>query len=258
MERVVINESTEDENISLEKQEAMQEEARQQKGQAEERPQWLDDKFKSPEELAKAYNELQSKLGENTQPTDEEEPTKPAEENSNEAEADSEPAPKMDKAIDKATNEYSERGELSDKTFIALEKAGLPREMVETYLRGQEAIALGQAAEVQEVVGGNANYNAMTEWAGENLSDGDVNAFNSIVEGSSADQAKMAVKGLYAQFLASGGQPPELMQGATSGTGVKPYSSTAQITEAMKDARYKNDPAFRASVEQRLAVSDVF
>ena len=41
MERVVINESTEDENISLEKQEAMQAEAQQQNGQAEERPQWL-------------------------------------------------------------------------------------------------------------------------------------------------------------------------------------------------------------------------
>ena len=64
----------------------------------------------------------------------------------------------------------------------------------------------------------------------------------------------MAVKGLYAQFLAAGGKPPQLMQGGTSGTGVKPYSSTAQITEAMKDARYKNDPAFRASVEQRLSV----
>jgi hypothetical protein len=257
MERVVINESTEDENISLEKQEAMQAEARQQSGGAEERPQWLDDKFKSPEELAKAYNELQSKLGENT-PTNESETTEPTEENPSEAETDNEPSPQMDKAISKANSEYDERGELSDKTFIALEKAGLPRDMVETYIRGQEAIALGQAAEVQDTVGGNANYSAMTEWAGENLSDGDVDAFNAIVEGASVDQAKMAVKGLYAQFLAAGGKPPQLMQGGTSGTGVKPYSSTAQITEAMKDARYKNDPAFRASVEQRLAVSDVF
>lgn len=257
MERVVINESTEDENISLEKQEAMQAEARQQSGGAEERPQWLDDKFKSPEELAKAYNELQSKLGENT-PTNESATTEPIEENPSEAETDNEPSPQMDKAINKANSEYDERGELSDKTFIALEKAGLPRDMVETYIRGQEAIALGQASEVQDAVGGNANYSAMTEWAGENLSDGDVDAFNAIVEGSSVDQAKMAVKGLYAQFLGAGGKPPQLMQGGTSGTGVKPYSSTAQITEAMKDARYKNDPAFRASVEQRLAVSDVF
>jgi hypothetical protein len=252
MERVVINESTEDENISLERQEAMQAEAQQQKqGQTDERPQWLDEKFKSPEELAKAYNELQSKLGDKA-------PQIETEDNPLKDVSDMETTPKMDKAIGRATEEYSERGELSDKTFIALEKAGLPRDMVETYLRGQEAIQLGHAAEIQGAVGGNANYNAMTEWAGENLSDSDVNGFNAIVENGSTDQARMAVKGLYAQFLSAGGQPPQLMQGATNGTGVKPYSSTAQITEAMKDARYKKDPAYRSSVEQRLAVSDLF
>ena len=73
MESVVINEPTEEENISLEKQAEMQEEAKQQKASqqtpkevpsTEERPEWLDEKFKSPEDLAKAYNELQSKLGE--------------------------------------------------------------------------------------------------------------------------------------------------------------------------------------------------
>ena len=122
----------------------------------------MDDKFKSPEELAKAYNELQSKLGENT-PTNE---SATNEENPSEAETDNELSPQMDKAIGKANSEYDERGELSDKTFIALEKAGIPRDMVETYIRGQEAIALGQASEVQDTVGGNANYNAMTEWAG--------------------------------------------------------------------------------------------
>ena len=253
MERVVINESTEDENISLEQQESMQAEAQQQTESVEERPQWLDDKFKNPEDLAKAYNELQSKLGQN-----ENEPEAPTEETPIETKENAEPTSDMGKAIDSANSEWDELGELSDATFTSLEEAGLPRDMVETYLRGQEAIQLGQAAEVQEAVGGDANYNAMTEWAGENLSDGDVDAFNAIVEGGSVDQARLAVKGLYSQFLSSGGKAPQLMQGGTSGTGVKPYGSTAQITEAMKDARYKNDPAFRASVEQRLAVSDLF
>jgi hypothetical protein len=256
MERVVINESTEDENISLEKQEAMQAEAQEQRQQqsapqADDRPQWLDQKFKSPEDLAKAYNELQSKLGDKA-------PNVQDEDSPIEDLPEVELAPKMDKAINKANEEWDQTGELSDKTFIALEKAGLPRSMVETYLRGQEAIELGQAAEVQDSVGGGANYSAMTEWAGENLSDSDVDAFNSIVEGGSTDQARMAAKGLYAQFISSGGRPPQLMQGATSGTGVKPYGSTAQITEAMRDPRYKSDPAYRSSVEQRLAVSDLF
>ena len=71
---VTVSENTNEENISLEKQAAMQDEAAQQRGQTlessadegtqeveetSERPEWLDEKFESPEDLAKAYNELQ-------------------------------------------------------------------------------------------------------------------------------------------------------------------------------------------------------
>jgi len=129
--------------------------------------------------------------------------------------------------------------------------------MVEAYIRGQESIATSEALEVQNEVGGNANYNAMAEWASDNLSENDLDGFNSIVEHGSVDQAKMAVKGLYAQFISAGGNPPELAQGGTSGSSVKPYGSAAQVTEAMRDPRYSSDPAFRANVEKRLAVSNV-
>ncbi len=66
---VTVSENTTEENISLEKQAAMQEEAANQRGQTleadpsegkqeveetSERPEWLDEKFESPEDLAKA------------------------------------------------------------------------------------------------------------------------------------------------------------------------------------------------------------
>lgn len=264
MERVVINEPTEAENISLEQQAAMQEEAKEQKAsqqtpkevpQEEARPEWLDEKFKSPEDLAKAYTELQSKLGEKT---NEEETQTDTESDSDDDSTVQEDGVPMASAIESATSEFTEKGELSDKTFDALEQAGIPREMVEAYIQGQEAVAVGQAAEVQQTIGGLGNYEAMAEWAGENLDDADLDAFNTIVEGGTVEQAKVAVKGLYAQFLSAGGKPPQLIQGDTVGSGLKPYTSSAQITEAMRDPRYKNDPAFRENVEKRLAVSDVF
>ena len=67
----------------------------------------------------------------------------------------------------------------------------------------------------------------------------------------------MAVKGLYAQFISAGGNPPDLSQGGTSGSSVVPFGSAAQVTESMRDPRYATDPAFRANVEKRLAVSNV-
>ena len=258
---VEINETSEEENISLEKQAAMQEEAANQRNQTigsnteqetteetpekettEERPEWLDEKFKSPEDLAKAYNELQKKQSTKT-----------------EKKSDTEEAPssKANEVVSKASEEFEEKGELSDKSFIELEKAGISREMVESYIRGQESIATSQALDIQNEVGGNANYNAMSEWASENLSDSDLDGFNSIVENGSVEQAKMAVKGLYSQFISAGGTPPELSQGGTSGSSVKPFGSAAQVTEAMRDPRYSSDPAFRDNVEKRLAVSNV-
>ncbi len=255
---VTVQEHTEEENISLEKQAAMQEEAAEQRNQSlesntqepqeetsEERPEWLDEKFESPEDLAKAYNELQKK------------------QSSKESKAKKEEAPaeeevvSLNSSVQKATEEFAETGELTDKTFIELEKAGLPRSFVEAYIAGQESISTSQALDIQNEIGGNANYNAMSDWASENLSDSDLDGFNSIVENGTIEQAKMAVKGLYAQYISAGGQPPELAQGGTSGSSVKPFGSAAQVTEAMRDPRYSKDPAFRDTVEKRLAVSNV-
>ena len=72
MERVVIQEHSEDENISLEKQAAMQDEAAKARGQSivsesekveetetpieSERPEWLPEKFDTAEDMAKGLN----------------------------------------------------------------------------------------------------------------------------------------------------------------------------------------------------------
>jgi hypothetical protein len=272
LHQVQINEVNEEENISLEKQAAMQEEAANQRNQTleadpkegketieeqlkvdeesaeEERPEWLDEKFESPEEMAKAYKALQQKM------------SKPKAEKKESAKAEEASAPEATTgAIEAARNEFAENGELSDKAFDALEAAGLPRSFVEQYIAGQEAMSIQQAATIQESIGGAGNYEAMAEWASENLADGDLDAFNAIVEGHSVEQARVAVKGLYAQFQAAGGKGPALVQGSTSGdAGVKPFGSTAQVTEAMRDPRYASDPAYREQVEKRMSVSSIF
>ena len=258
---VTVNEHTQEENISLEKQAAMQEEAARQRGQTlesdspvseeteqSERPEWLDEKFESPEDLAKAYKELQKKQS-----------SKGADTNEESKEASEETTPEVNNAVTNATTEFAETGQLSDKAFLDLEKAGIPREFVEAYIQGQEALSTASAVEIQNSIGGAGNYEAMSEWAGENLSDGDLEAFNNIVEKGSVQEAQVAVKGLYAQFVAAGGQPPNLNQGTTSaGGGPRPFGSAASMVEAMQDPRYKNDPAYRQSVEKRLAVSNAF
>ena len=215
----------------------------------EERPEWLDEKFDNPEDMAKAYKELQKKMSE---PKADKKAAKKSVEEPAGAEVTT-------GAIESARNEFSESGELSDSTFDALEAAGLPRAFVEQYINGQEAMSIQQASSIQESIGGAGNYEAMAEWASENMADGDLDAFNAIVEGPSVEQARITVKGMYAQFQAAGGKGPALVQGSTSGdSGVKPFGSTAQVTEAMRDPRYASDPAYRENVEKRMSVSSIF
>ena len=274
LQQVQVNEVNPEENISLEKQAAMQEEAANQRNQTleadpmdaakapteeatteeapeTERPEWLDEKFESPEDLAKAYTELQKKMSEPKAEESKETETK------EEEKADT-PAP-MASAIESAQSDFANNGELSEDSYKALEEAGLPREFVDSYVAGQEARSANQAAEIQSTIGGEENYAAMSEWASENLEDGELDAYNAMVESGSVEQARVAVKGLYAQFVAANGSAPKLTQGTTSGdAGVQPFQSAAQVTEAMRDARYENDPAYRATVEKRMSVSSIF
>lgn len=249
---VTINEPSEEENITLEQENAMQEEAKAQKEGdpqpvVDDRPEWLDDKFNSPEDLANAYEELQKKQ---SQSSDQEKDT-----TEEELSEDSQSA--LGQTIEQASEEFAETGELSDKMFKALEKAGIPSDFVNAYLEGQESISVSQGNEVQQTIGGSDNYDAMVNWAKESLTEGEIEAYDDVVTNGTLDQAKMAVQGMYSRFLGGNGKAPSLAQGSTSGDAVKPFSSAAQVTEAMSDKRYTSDPAYRAEVAKRLQVSNV-
>jgi hypothetical protein len=253
---VTVSENTTEENVSLEDQAAMQEKAANENGQTlesntegtEDRPEWLDEKFESPEDLAKAYKELQSKQSsKGTKKDDDSEEVK-------ETTGGEESNP-----VQKASQEFTESGELSEQTFADLEKAGISKEMVETYIQGQQAISEASASQIQDAIGGKENFAAMSDWAGKNLTEGELQGYNAIVETGTVDQARVAVKGMYAQFVSEGGKSPTLNQGSTSGIGgAKSFGSAAAMVEAMSDPRYKNDPAYRTKVEKQLAASNAF
>lgn len=247
--RVVINEPTENEEISLEQQAEMQEEAAntsEEQPATEERPEWLDEKFNSPEDLAKAYTELQKKLSEPKEETEE-------------VASEETPQDNIDSAdvVTKATLEFDEKGELSEDTFAALEKAGLPKDYVEAYIAGQQALVERNAVDLYNSIGGEEEYDGMIQWAGETLTEGEVDTFNELVINGTPEQQKLAIKGLHAQYRGSTGSGPALKQGTTSGNSVKPFSSTKELQRAMSDRRYQEVPSYREEVERRLSVSNI-
>ena len=218
---------------------------------SEDRPGWLPEKFKSPEDLAKAYDELQKKLG------------KPAEQNT-----ETQPITDQQQAADELANrgldftefsaEFSQKGELSAESYEKLEKAGIPRNYVDQYVEGQKARAALYESEVKSVVGGDKGFTEMVDWARANLSPQEINAYNAAVDSGNPDQAKLAVAGIYQKFSAARPAEPSLFRGATSGQVTSDsYESIAQLTKDMASSEYKSDPAFRAKVQTKLSRSNI-
>ena len=106
-----------------------------QEGQQNQEPPKLAGKFASKEELEKAYLELEKKLG---SPKKEEAPVDPSSVDQNKAE---EIAKGAGLDINQMQQWYSQNGQLSEEHYKALEKSGIPKDIVDQYSAGQEAQA---------------------------------------------------------------------------------------------------------------------
>jgi len=153
-------------------------------------------------------------------------------------------------------NEYAQNGKLSDETYESLEAKGLPREQVDVYIAGMQAQADSYDNAVYAAAGGSAEYTALIEWAKNNLTEAEKVAFNDAVTSGKAAVASLAVEGLTARRNAKRGTPPaNLLNGNKQATGVAPFKSQVEVTEAMRNPKYKTDPAYRDLVLARMSES---
>lgn len=158
---------------------------------------------------------------------------------------------------DDFTKEFADTGDLSTESFDKLEKAGFPRAMVETYVRGLKADRDAFQTSIYSEAGGVDSYKSLIQWAGKALDQAEIDAFNKAVTSGDPASARLAVRGLAAKHKSTA--RPALLngKGGTGGDGVKPFESVAQRRAAYNDPRYRTDPAYRAEVSARVAVSDL-
>lgn len=211
-----------------------------------ERPQWLPEKFKSAEDLAKAYGELEKRMG----TPKEEAPADKAKE------ADPKDVPQVStQAMQKYSEEYLRAGGLSEASYTELSKMGVERSLVDAYITGQKALAERQADAVYQTIGGKEAYTKMVQWGQDNMSESEISAFNQVVRGGDMNQINLAVQGIYSRMKAEG-QAPTLVHGKSANPS-NGFRSTAEVVEAMRDPRYSKDPAYRADIERRLQNSNI-
>jgi len=218
-------------------------------------------KYKSAEELEKAYKELESKLGQQDSPEKAEQ----------EPEQEPEPTTLSDNAnvITDASDEfYSNDGKLSPETLQKFQGMS-SADLVNAYLEVTKSpdwqaappaqvqdVTENQINEVKNFAGGDQEYTNMVQWAGQNLDAQAIKAFDDIIASGSIETIKFAVSGLKSQYLNAVGFEGKMVQGkATKETG-DVFRSQAELVAAMSDKRYDSDPAYRQDVIEKLERSD--
>ena len=228
---------------------------------AQEESKKLAGKYESAEELEKAYIELQKKLGDKEETS--EEPK--AEEETEETEETPETDPTV-ALLTEANNEYYENGnKLSEETLEKF-KSMSSQDLVNAYIEmqknnpqpnNQEAdVTQSQINQIQNSVGGENQYQKLMQWAGQNLPDKEINAFDGLINTGNVDAIQLGVQALKSKYEEANGYEGRMLTGKAATT-ADVFRSQAQLVAAMSDPRYDTDPAYRQDVVAKLERSDI-
>jgi hypothetical protein len=222
---------------------------------AKNRPSWLPEKFKTPEDLAKSYTELEKAFHAKTAPppaTDKPKPDTPPAEDKPKLDT-----PKADLAAVAA--EFEQTGSLSEDTYTKLAAAGFDRATVDSHIAGQVALAKQIRQDIASVAGGEEKLTKVLEWAGKNLPKDQIEAYDAAAKSKNVNLVKLALAGIVQAFNTANPAEPNLITGqpAPLSGGVQPFRSNAEIVEAMRDRRYQTDPAYRELVARRMAAGSI-
>lgn len=198
--------------------------------------------------LVQYYKELESNIG------NKDNENKDTNENNTNEEINEEKAKEIvdEKGLDfdALTEEFTNSGELSEETYNKLKESGIPKEMVDGYIKGQEAILNQKAQEIYNTIGGETEYNSMIAWASENLSENEKVAFNDAINQSDS-VASFTIQNLHSRYkstqngkIITGNQPVKINNSG--------YETRTDMNRDLNNPAYKKDAQFRNRVEQKI------
>lgn len=222
-------------------------------------------KFKSQDDLLKAYNELQKKLGNDTPEEEEgdaEEATEASEEQPEEVEESNDVDENVQTFVD-ISQRFDAEGGLTKEDLNTLTEMDAST-LVETYFKyhtlqtgAAKQTAANQAAmkSIRDSVGGDDAYGEMITWASNNLNEAEITQFNDVVATNNPSAITYAVQFMNNRWRGSEGYEAPLVTGKKAPAKSKVFRSQAELGRAIADPRYSTDPAYRQDIEEKLARS---
>lgn len=206
-------------------------------------------KFKDAQQLESAYLELQKKLGSSTE---KEEPA-----------AEPEPEPEESNFLDTLWTES--QSEISEATQQRLSKMDA-NELAQMYLEYRNGVEQSaqtpeftdeDVANLQDSAGGEKEYQAMLNWAKDNLSEQEIEMYDAVMGRGDPQSAFFAIQALRYRYTDSVGSDGQMLTGKAAADTKDVFRSQAELVQAMSDPRYDNDPAYRSDILNKLDRSDL-
>lgn len=259
------------------------EELAQQPAAKDQKAELLLGKFKSQEDLAKAYQELERKLGQPTAqqpPAEAPAPTIPAaEEYTPEKGVEVYGEALAERIAAAEINPFEMWRKLDAGDDVApyvdalVEKGGIPRPLVEAYLQGVKPAAaaapLAEApaslndnpeavAALRQSVGGDAAFEQLGRWATTNLSDAEKAEYQAAVDTGNVLAAQWALKAIQARATSGARQEPMYLGGAAQASEPADVYQTRSdwqaeryATDSNGDQLYLKDESYQRKVDAR-------
>ena len=231
--------------------------------------QLLAGKYRTAEELEKAYGELQKKLGEkgseDSEATGESDDTTESKEETEEKEETKETSTAVE-LINEASAEYWDNDQKLSPETIEKFSSMSTTDLLNGYLEVQKnAPAQNSVPDLTEAdinvvknsVGGEAEYGKIVSWAKDNMPDADSKAFDDLVSTGNVGAIRLAAQGLQAKYNDANGYEGRMLSGKSPKTSEDTFRSQAELVRAMSDPRYDDDPAYRQDIIAKLDRSDV-
>ena len=214
---------------------------------------------KSPEEIIKAYMELEKKLGsKEVQPEAETEPTQETE---TESKPEVEKKPIEQDKLNELIQSYEVNGGLTDEQYSELEKLGYSKEDVDNDIEYYEFKKEKRMKDLLEPIGLNKDtFKEMNEWVIKNKSEEEINAFNDALAKADLPAKRLLIQGLHSEYTKVNGEATTdpIHSNKPTYKPTKGYQTQEEFFKDMNHPDYHTNPKFRKMVEDKMAVSDIF
>jgi hypothetical protein len=220
---------------------------------AEQEQQLLAGKYQSAEELERGYLELQKRL---SSPAEEEPQVEEA------PEAEEEEEIEVDGDLFDAIMESYRTGEWDDNLVEEVGKMD-PIDVANMFLAKQgeaqqtEVATEEDVTQIQDSVGGVDEYQNMLQWAGQNLSEQEINLYDAAMDRGDPLTMFFAAQALNSRYQDAVGYDGEMLTGSAPRNTSNGFRSQAELIAAMSDPRYDKDPAYRQDIADKLAISNI-